>query len=111
MNVYFVDAGVIASRCCEIGGQVHYEDERLVAVVVAETRGQARYFTWSVNSIDLNDLHEVRWVSTRLLKRDVALGDGDIPAEPGVVGQLSPLWELTCSDCWGKACACGSEIE
>ncbi|KKL52626.1 hypothetical protein LCGC14_2283590 [marine sediment metagenome] len=97
LNAYFLDCGEVPFACCDVGGQTHYETERLVGIVVAKTSQMARYAFWKANEWDLGDLNEVTWKETRLVARDVQY-------ECGIVDFGHPLWKLTCPAHWGQKC-------
>ena len=88
MNAYFVDAGVV-TVCVEDLGELGriYDDERVVDVVFAETRGQAQYRFWQRQLAEEGALHEFTY-RVRLLARGVDPATADMEA----------LWDMTYPD-------------
>ena len=64
MNAYFVDGGVVNGRPPE-------QQVRIVELVLAQSRGQAKYLFWLAYRWDLDDLTTSWCERLRLIQRNV----------------------------------------
>jgi hypothetical protein len=71
VNAYLVDVGEV-NVCVENLGELGriYDIERVLDVVIAETRSKAQYLFWRLHLREEGDLHEYNY-RTVLLQRDV----------------------------------------
>lgn len=94
MKVYLVDFGEYSKSYGYYGPP---EQVRVVELVTARSRGQARYLAWKHNSDILGDLTEQPCKTKVLL-----ISHHSSPAM--VASKVDPLWGLTCVEHWGRPC-------
>lgn len=86
MNVYLIDAGIV-----NFGSRTYYDPPdfgHLVELVVAPTRGAARYKLWKDNRSYLGDLNETHML-VKIIKRNV---NGPSRCINGMGDELYKLW-------------------
>ena len=98
MNIYLVDAGEFTDRG-RYDPPEPPETWREMALVAAPTRRTAFSILWKAHRLSwYADYIEIPWRGRKVCEAE---------RERGVLERTDdPIWELTCSEHWGKPCVC-----